>query len=79
MRVASRISTQQGPRSCRGGGAHTYAGIGGTHYHSGWTIDFEASPLVAYVYAHVMHTGEPAPLVHDAVWCVCVCGGYWWC
>jgi len=28
--------------------AHTFGGIGGTHYQSGWQVDFEAAPLTGY-------------------------------
>ena len=28
---------------------HTFGGIGGTHYHGGWQVDFEAAPMTAYV------------------------------
>ena len=31
---------------CRGG--HIYGGIGGTHKHGGWTIAYEAMPVVGY-------------------------------
>ena len=31
---------------CKGG--HMYGGIGGTHYHNGWTIAYEAMPVVGY-------------------------------
>ena len=30
-------------------GGHTYGGLGGTHYHGSWNIDFEAAPMTGYV------------------------------
>ena len=33
-------------QKCKGG--HIFGGIGGSHYHGGWTIAYEAMPVVGY-------------------------------
>lgn len=43
---AVRIATSLGDRNDSYG--HTYAGIGGTHQHSGWRGDFAMAPVSAY-------------------------------
>ena len=49
----SRIDKQRlinNYNGCRGG--HIYGGIGGTHEHNGWGIDYEGMPVVGYCNTH---------------------------
>ena len=31
-----------------GNGGHTFGGIGGTHRHGDWQVDYEAAPMTGY-------------------------------
>jgi len=49
MRLGTKYTNAPNPYNpLRHGGGHTFGGIGGTHYHGSWQVDFEAAPITAY-------------------------------
>ena len=64
IRLATNFITHTGPCSSNG---HWYGGIGGYHYHGGWTSNYESAPSYAYCNSYNAYgntNNDDAPCLH---------------
>ena len=59
---------------CSHGGGHTFGGIGGTHRHGNWQVDYEMAPSTGYC-APQNKYGDNSRQRHSSHYVYSTCGG----